>query len=131
MFPIVFNQWTFLNTLVNGPIFLGVITIYFVYLLEIILNLLDTALIKNKYKIKSSMLYLLAWFVFNIGSTFWLSLSFMNQSLVFANDPSAKGILYWIVTAAVSLKLTDLLFSKNTEVFMYRTSEYSIKSRDV
>lgn len=130
-FQLFFNNWTFLHKLTNGPIFLGIITIYFVYLLEFVLNLLDTALVNNKYKLKSSLLYLVAWFVVNIGLTFWLSLSFMNKSLLSANDPAAQNILYWIVATAVSLKLTDLLFAKNTEIFMHRTSTCSIISRDV
>lgn len=130
-FQLFFNNWTLLNTLADGPIFLGVITIYFVYLLEIVLNLLDTALVNNKYRLRSSLLYLVAWFVFNIGLTFWLSLSFMNKSLVSTSDHSAKIILYWIVGAAILLKLTDLLFSKNTEFFMHKPGDCSIISREL
>ena len=130
-FQLFFNNWSFLHKLVNGPIFLGIITIYFVYLLEFVLNLMDTALVNNRFKLKSSLLYFVVWFVVNIGLTFWLSLSFINKSLLSASDPSSKNILYWIVATAVSLKLTDLLFSKNTEIFMHSTSECSIISRDV
>ena len=106
-FQLFFNHWTLLNKLANGSIFLGVITIYFVYLME------------------------MAWFIFNIGTTFWLSLLFMNQSLVTEGDNSEKTILYWIVGAAILLKLTDLLFSKNTEFFLHETSESSITTRDI
>lgn len=130
-FQLFFNHWTLLNKLANGSIFLGVITIYFVYLMEIVLNLMDTALANYKYKLSSSLLYLVAWFIFNIGTTFWLSLLFMNQSLVTEGDNSAKTILYWIVGAAILLKLTDLLFSKNTEFFLHETSESSITTRDI
>lgn len=130
-FQLFFNNWTLLNTLADGSIFLGVITIYLVYLGEIILNLMDTALVNNKYKLRSSLLYLVAWFIFNIGTTFWLSLTFINKSLIYECDYSAKNILYWIAGAAILLKLTDLLFSKNTESFMHKTSECSIISRDV
>lgn len=130
-FQLFFNNWKLLSKLANGSIFLGVITVYFVYLLEIVLNFLDTALVNNKYKLKSSVLYLLAWILFNIGSTFWLSLSFVDQSLVPTSDLSTENTLYWIVATAVFLKLTDLLFSKNTKCFIHKTNEYSVISRDV
>lgn len=130
-FQLFFNNWNLLGTLENGPIFLGIITIYFVYLGEIVLNLMDTALVNYRYKLKSTLLYLVAWFIFNIGSTFWLSVTFLNQSLVFECDHSAKVILYWIAFAAILLKLTDLLYSKNTDLFIHKPSEYSIISRDV
>lgn len=125
-FQLLFKQWSFLENVNNGPVFLGIITIYFVYLMEMFLTLLDTALISPKNKFKASLLCLVAWFVLNIGTTFWLSISFIGQSL----SPNATNdLLYVISLSAILLKLTELLFAKNQKSFMHEKHEFSIQSR--
>lgn len=125
-FQLLFDQWSFLKNVNNGSVFLGIITVYFVYLMEIFLTLLDTALIYIENKFKANLLCLLAWFIINIGTTFWLSISFIGQSLT---PTATNNLLYGIVATAISLKLSEILFAKNQKSFMHEMCKCSIKSR--
>lgn len=127
-FQLLFDQWSFLENVPNGHAFLGVITIYFVYLMEMFLALLDTALINKEEKFRANLLCPIAWFIINIGTTFWLSISFIGHSLM---PNASNNLLYAIVATVILLKLSELLFTKNQESFMHKMCECSIKSRTV
>lgn len=124
-FLVAENVWPSVHKLNHGDLFWAISAIYVIYLLELFLNIIESACRHNMWVLNTRFMYLTAWMFLLFATTFCLGVVFtLNNS----DSTGTIKCLYGIAITAVLLKLSDMLFSRSEDYFMMERAKIQINS---